>query len=133
MVSGNGDGAGPSSGLQTVDPKVIQVLLLDEIAVGIRELSDLVKLQLPLGLTPYIPITVTSELLELPIKPPWFSVHVLNDGPGVLLFNINTGAQEAIEIRNGEDQRFDFQKPVIHALFLQAVTGSAALRLVGTR
>lgn len=127
----NGDGTEP--GLQTVDPKVVQILLLDEVNVGIRELIDLVKLQLPEGLTPFIPLTVTTELLEVPIKPPWFSVHVLNDGPGALRFNINTGVHRAIPIRAGEEQRFDFQKPVINLLFLAAVSDTAVVRLVGTR
>lgn len=118
---------------EKVPASIIQAALLAEIETGIRELIELVNLQLPVGLTPFIGLTVDTDLEEIRLEPPWFSVHILNDGDFTLLVTVNDEHAAPVEIRAGEDERFDFQKPAIHGIGLRAQRETVPVRLIGTR
>ena len=128
-----GNGTSELQEREKVAPHVIQTAFLAEVADNLRELIGLVNLQLPEGLTPFIGLTVDTDLEEIRLEPPWFSVHILNDGDFTLLVTVNDEHAVPVEIRAGEDERFDFQKPAIRGLGLRAQRETVPVRLIGTR
>jgi len=128
----NGDGASrETASRERVTPEVLQAITLDDIAVGIAKLVELVEAQTPVGEAAYIALTVTTELQEVVLKPPWFTAQVINDGNETLEVHLNHTHRAPREVRAGEDVEFRFNTPVIDRLFLRAQAGTLAIRIQG--
>jgi len=126
------DGASrETSGRESVHPDVLQVITLDDIAVGIAKLVELVEAQTPLGEAPYIALTATTDLQEVPLQPSWVTAQVINDGTDTLEVHLNHTHRAPRELRAGEDVEFRFSTPVIERLFLRAQAGTLAIRIQG--
>lgn len=115
--------------------------LLDEIAerllaieVHNRELS-------PEGIVdPLVETTVTTD--PVVVRTPsaeagknWFSVSVINDGPDYCWVVINTGKSSTTphKVENEETYEVSFIKARIYDLRLYTDTGTAVIRITGTR
>lgn len=116
---------------ERVPSEVLQTITLDDIATGIAHLVALVRAQIPEGKAPYMPVTVNTELREIPLQPPWFSVQVINDGDDTLEVHLNQAQRPPREVRAGEDVEFRFTTAVIKALLLRAQTGTLEVRIQG--
>ena len=125
------NGRGSLESREKVRPDSLQTVFLAEVADGLRQLIDLTELQIPVGRTPFVPLTATTTLRELTLTPPWFSVKIINDGPQTVLVKVNDEHDNAIPINNGEDLNLDFGSPRVALLLFQTEAATAALRLIG--
>ncbi len=124
-----------------VDPRAMQVALLDEIAerlLGLQRLEgdirQLLLEQQPLGEVDPVPtLQVRRVAQRVDADPPWFGVTVHNDGvvPVFLLVNEGTGTPHRID--PGESWPFSFSRPVIRNVTLFTNSGNSVVRLVGMR
>ncbi len=124
-----------------VDPRAMQVALLDEIAERLQGLQKvegaiwrLLHEQQPLGEVDPIPtLQVNTIAQRVDADPPWFGVTVHNDGgiPVNLLINEGTGTPHRID--PGESWPFSFSRPVIRYVTLFTNSGNSVVRLVGMR
>jgi len=121
-----------------VKPDVITVALLDEIAERLMRIEEMLAEAKPEGMVePTEPITVTEEprRVSCPIRSPWFSVEVVNDGPSDVWVRVNpekttrwhlVGAKESYAVPMG--------RPVIKELILKCKPEeSTTVRVVGSR
>ena len=121
--------------------EALMVGLLDEIAERLLSLETHNKEITPEGIVdPLVEITVTTE--PLVVGPPsaeagknWFSVSVINDGPDYCWVVINTGKSSTNphKVVSGETYEVSFTKPKIYDLRLYTDSGTAVMRITGTR
>lgn len=116
-----------------IRPDVLNVALLDEIAWGIRELLARVEEQVPKG--NLIPVTVTlsgPDARREDIKPPWFSMVIVNDGPDQAEFTVNSIGNRFSVLPINEIMPIDMKRGVIRTLWLRSISGgTATVRIYG--
>ena len=128
----NGDGASSrTQGREKVPAEILQATLLADLDTGIRQLIELIELQIAVGQAPFVPLTVTTDLREVQIAPAWFSVKIINDGPQLVLVHVNDTDELPIRIASGEDVNLDFGAPRVRLMFFRTESATAELRLIG--
>jgi len=73
--------------------------------------------------------TVTTEVMELPISPPWVSGSMINDGPGDVYIGTNEdGAHDLLDqvpVKDGETININMGSPTIWKIWLQSASSSS--------
>ena len=121
--------------------EALMTALLDEIAGRLLSLETHNKEITPEGIVePQVEMTITTEpTIVTPASAeagkPWFSVSIINDGPEYCWVVINTGKSSTTphKVSNGETYEVQFIKALIYDLRLYTDTGSAVMRITGTR
>ena len=124
---------------QRLNPEVLNTALLDEIAQRLLNIEIHNKELSPEGIVePLAVITVTTTTTI--VQPPnlgklWFSVSIINDGPESCWVVVNSGKSSTRSHRVDNDETYEvrFIKPVIADLMLSTDSGSASVRITGTR
>ncbi len=117
------------------------IALLDETAERLMSLETHNKELTPEGIVePLVETTVTTEPIVIRIPSAeagknWFSVSIINDGPDYCWVVINTGKSSTMphKVVNGETYEVSFIKALIYDLRLYTDSGSAVIRITGTR
>ncbi len=117
----------------------LNTALLDEIAQRLLNIEVHNKELSPEGIVePLAIITVTTA--NTIVEPPnlgnlWFSVSIINDGPDPCWVVINSGKSSTTPHRINDDETYEvrFIKPVIQDLMLSTDSGTASVRITGTR
>ncbi len=117
----------------------LNTALLDEIAQRLQNMEVHNKELSPEGIVePLAIITVTTS--QTIVQPPnvgnlWFSVSIINDGPDPCWVVINSGKSSTTPHRINDDETYEvrFIKPVIQDLMLSTESGTASVRITGTR
>ena len=115
-----------------MDPGVMQVALLNEVAERLLTLQTF--LQPPEGIIePYEVANITTQKRTIKPDKKWFSVQILNDGPGDLSVLINP-TQNHLPHRMlfGEPYAVDMRNGLITEIQLSSSTTTAA-RVIGVR
>ena len=117
------------------------IALLDETAERLLSLETHNKEITPDGIVdPLEETTVTTDPIVM--RPSsaeagkyWFSASVINDGPQYCWVVVNTGKSSTRphKIANGETYEISFIKAIIYDLRLYTDTGTAVIRITGTR
>ena len=123
------------------ESEVLSVALLDEIAERLFALETHNKEITPEGIIePQVEITVTTDpIIITPASAEagkhWFSVSIINDGPDYCWVVVNTGKSSTTphKISNEETYEISFIKALIYDLRLYTDTGTAVIRITGTR
>lgn len=123
-----------------MSPELLSFLALDDMAVrqaiataATVRLMRLEESKIPIGTKP-LRRTVTDSIMEIRLSPPWISFSLINDGAGGITVWINDRADPFAEgmVTSGETYSLDTGFPVIHTLYLKAVSGTtAAIRIIG--
>ncbi len=122
-----------------VSLEALNTALLDEIAQRLQNIEVHNKELSPEGIVePLAIITVTTS--QTIVQPPnlgnlWFSVSIINDGPEPCWVVVNSAKSSTRPHRvdNGETYEVRFIKPVIQDLMLSTDSGTASIRITGTR
>ncbi len=122
-----------------VSLETLNTALLDEIAQRLQNIEVHNKELSPEGIVePLAVITVTTTTTI--VQPPnvgnlWFSVSIINDGPDPCWVVINSGKSSTRPHRIDNDETYEvrFIKPVIQDLMLSTDSGTASVRITGTR
>lgn len=122
-----------------VSREVLTTALLDEIAQRLLNIEVHNKELSPEGIVePLAIITVTTA--NTIVEPPnlgnlWFSVSIINDGPDPCWVVINSAKSSTRPHRIDDDEIYEvrFIKPVIQDLMLSTDSGTASVRITGTR
>ncbi len=117
----------------------LNTALLDEIAQRLLNIEVHNKELSPEGIIePLAVITVTT--VTTIVQPPnvgnlWFSVSIINDGPEPCWVVINSAKSSTTPHRINDDETYEvrFIKPVIQDLMLNTDSGTASVRITGTR
>ena len=115
-----------------------QVLLLDRLLQEIRRVASDIKQQIPEGIiepTHIIVATPTRQVITSPMRKPWFSISIVNDGPDDCLVIVNTEKSSTTPslVRVGEPYEVVFSVAKIDDLMVWCDSGSASLRVRGAR
>lgn len=103
-----------------IKPDVLSVVLLDEIAVGINKLLHLLEETTPKGnIVPIVRFIDIDEVAREDINPPWCSMVLTNDGPGIIEFAINDIGNRFSIILPNEMMPIDMKRNVIRTIWLR--------------
>ena len=121
-------------GDERLDPSVLQLGLLNEVAERLKSVEDLLREQRMDGITePFTRIITTTKQI-IRAQKSWFSMTVINDGlSDINIVTIPTINENPHIIRFGETYRLDFGRGVISEIQVWCDTGTATLRFVGVR
>ena len=123
---------------ELIDPQAFQAAALLQIVKKLTELETVQKSMIEEGIIePLNPRTVTTApiVVKHPIwNKPWFGVKITNDGPNSVWVTLNTKhVTEAQEIRENETWGVKFNTAKIEDLYLFTQTGTATVRIRGSR
>ena len=112
----------------------LAVALLDEIAQRLKDEST----NKPVGIVePLHPITVTQQrqIITPPIRKPWFSMSIVNDGPSNcwIIVNSEKSSTTPYDLGVGEVYEVDMGSPKISDIIAYCDSGTARLRIKGVR
>jgi len=119
---------------ERVDPSVLSFIMQASMAAQIARMRQIQEDTIPTGYISYS-ITVTDATYKMSLLPYWISFHMVNDDAtydlywsindeGDLLTNAPITAHDEFDI--------DFERPMIHTIFLKAPTGqSLSVRIFG--
>lgn len=113
--------------------------MLDELVVRTAKIQRILEEQQPKGVFEPFKFTITKRFIiqaglpspSFPLRGPWISVNLTNDGPNVVTYGVNDSVQSD-EILVTETREINMKKALIQRIEL-TVTGSATLRFVGIR
>ncbi len=122
-----------------VSLEALNTALLDEIAQRLQNIEVHNKELSPQGIVePLAIIAVTTTTII--VQPPnvgnlWFSVSIINDGPDPCWVVVNSAKSSTRPHRVDNDETYEvrFIKPVIQDLMLSTDSGTASVRITGTR
>lgn len=127
---------GLNEGDKRLNPDIMSLALLDEIADTMFKVRTFMESQSPTGIVePIEPVTVTSTTKVVnPIKP-WFSVDIVNDGPNSVYVLVNPERSfDWHEVRAHETYRVEMGHAIITSVLLKCDPNlRATARLIGTR
>lgn len=121
---------------EKIEAGPMQVVLLDEIAGRLLAIEELIRAEQPVGaVEPIEKFKITDIRTHLPLRKPWFSVSIINDGEDDVFCIINTEKSfEEHRIRPNETYNIAMITAVITNLLFWCNKGEAAtVRIVGTR
>jgi len=122
-----------------------QVALLDKMLEEIKRVSkeshettETLKKQVPEGIIEPLDIvtaTTVPQIITPPLRKPWRSVSVVNDGTNNCWIIVNTekSSTKPYDLHVGETFEVDFGIAVIDDLYVHTDAGSASLRIRGVR
>jgi len=115
-----------------------QVLLLDKLVEEIKDLNRRVKEQTPEGIVEPLHIitaTTTRQVITPPMRKPWFSISIVDDGPDDcwVIVNSEKSSTSPSLVRVGEPCEIDFGSALIEDIVVWCETGTASLRIRGVR
>ena len=115
-----------------------QVLLLDKLVEEIKDLNRRVKEQTPEGIVEPLHIitaTTTRRVITPPMRKPWFSISIVDDGPDDcwVIVNSEKSSTSPSLVRVGEPCEIDFGSALIEDIVVWCETGTASLRIRGVR
>ena len=117
----------------------LNTALLDEIAQRLLNIEVHNKELSPEGIVEPLAIIIVTTANTI-VEPPnlgnlWFSVSIINDGPDPCWVVINSGKSSTTPHRINDDETYEvrFIKPVIQDLMLSTDSGTASVRITGTR
>ena len=122
-----------------VSREVLTTALLDEIAQRLQNIEVHNKELSPEGIVEplaVITVTTTTSIIEPPnLGNLWFSVSIINDGPDPCWVVVNSGKSSTRPHRVDSDETYEvsFIKPLIQDLMLSTDSGTASVRITGTR
>jgi len=121
-----------------IRPDVLQAALLHKITKRLGDLTKLVQQQIPEGVVePLRPVVATTEpqVVKPPVwNKPWFSVSIVNDGPNDCWVVVNTeNGGNPYLLKVDESYEDDFKSAKIRDIYVYTDTGTATLRIRGTR
>lgn len=116
----------------------LQAILLDEIAITVRNLTDVIKSTIPRGESPSFLRDVTSELIDVKQAYPssWFSFSIHNYGPNSVYLGVNkkpeTDPKYGDEVLSGEVREVDMRTAKIEKIWVQCLRNeTATIRIRG--
>ena len=112
-----------------VNPLLALFIELDTLNVTLQHVLEALERTRPQGRIFPISRTVTSLRGEK-LDPPWFSFHLVNDGPDELEFSINDRKGPFATLPAHESLDVDMIEASIRALYLQS-SGTANIRAYG--
>lgn len=106
--------------------------MAEELLKAINQLVKLEESKVPTGLKP-LKRTVTTDIMELHLSPPWISFVLANGAGGAITVWVNneTDPLEEGTIEASEIYSCDMVYPIIHTLFLKAESTSSIVRIHG--
>jgi len=110
----------------------LQAILLDEIAITVRNLTNVIKSTIPRGESPSFLRNITSELIDVKQSYPasWFSFSIHNYGPNSVYMGINekpeTDRKYSDEILSGEVREVDMRSARIEEIWLRCLPSETA-------
>ena len=117
----------------------LNTALLDEIAQRLLNIEVHNKELSPEGIVEPLAVIIVTTANTI-VEPPnlgnlWFSVSIINDGPDPCWVVINSGKSSTTPHRINDDETYEvsFIKPVIQDLMLSTDSGTASVRITGTR
>lgn len=125
-----------------VRPDILQAALLHKISKSLGDLNakidglaSLVKEQIPLGMVDPHNLTVTTTPFAYRPNHPLFAVSIVNDGPNDCWIVVNTGKSSTTPYHLLVDEVYeeDLGSAKIQDIYMHTDTGTAALRIRGTR
>jgi len=120
-----------------IDPGVMSVALLDEIAERLLSIEQDIKESKAEGIVEPLRLTTstTTPAVTRPLQKPWFSISIVNDGPADCWIVVNTGKSSTTPylLRNGETTEIEMGSPRIVDLSHYTDAGTASLRIRGVR
>jgi len=114
---------------RTVNPLLALFVELDTLNVTLQRVLDALERTRPQGRIFPISRTVTS-LINEKLDPPWFSFHLVNDGPDELEFSINDRKGPFAVLPAHESLDVDMTEASIGALYFRS-SGTANIRAYG--
>lgn len=117
-----------------ISADVMAIALLDEIAQRLKDESS----NKPVGIVdPLHPIIVTQirQVITPPMRKPWFSMSIVNDGPSNcwIIVNSEKSSTTPYDLGVGEVYEVDMQSPKIQDIIAYCDSGTAKLRIKGVR
>ena len=115
---------------ERIDPSVASFIAQMAQTAQLVKLRKLEESKVPTG-TKSFSATVSTEIMKLSLSPPWISFSLINDGLGSVKVAINDKSEllYGTAIASGETYNLDFTYATIHTIYLQAVSGTAAIRI----
>lgn len=114
---------------ERMDPRVMQFVL------QAAQLSQAVKMRkmeeskIPIG-TKSVKYTVTDEVIELKLSPPWISLTMINDGASDVYISTNEDGQhdllDQVPVKQNESFELNMFYPTIKVIWLKAADGGSA-------
>jgi hypothetical protein len=120
---------------QRVDPTVLQIILLDDIAQNTREMVEQQKAMVQAGAVLQLTLICGDAQQEATFTPYLFSMVVTNDGPGIAqIRTLPAGQQQTpLELRANEVANITFPTAVIGGIRFRGVAGATpTIRVMGT-
>jgi len=123
---------------EQIDPQAFQAAALMEVVKKLTAIETVQKSMIEEGvIEPLDPKTVTTApiVVRHPIwNKPWFGVKITNDGPNSVWVILNTKhVGEPQEIKENETWGVKFNTAKIEDLYLFTRTGTATVRIRGSR
>lgn len=110
---------------RTVNPLTALFVELDSLNVTLLRILDLLTRTRPLGRIFPIARTVTSLIVEK-IDPPWFSFHLVNDGPDDLLLSVNDRKGPYVSLPPDESLDVNMVEANIGMIYFNTAPGETA-------
>lgn len=115
--------------IRRVNPTLALFIALDDLNINVLRVLEALERTRPQGRILPITRTVTTLIGEK-LDPPWFSFHLVNDGPDELGFSINDRKGPFATLPAHESLDVDMVEASIGALYLQS-GGTASIRAYG--
>jgi len=137
-----------------VTPEALQVILLDEIAGRLEDLSLMTQnltdrvtelgdsiermrvemRKVPVGIQEDFLVKVSGKMVKLDFPEPFFSCNIHNNGPDSVYHALNTTSFGSATINVNEDLQIDLHAPKIRSLAFKCAPGcSAVVRVFAVR
>lgn len=117
-------------GRRVVRPDIVQFLAQAAQTSQLVRMRKLEESKIPTG-SDSVAFVVTTALSRYKSGRLWISFTLVNDGPSPLFLSVNDGEGllESTPINATGSYEFDGTYPVVHTLFMRAVTTTAAVRI----